>query len=471
MLIIKYFTVLVWLSLFTISDTHAEEHTSASISNNQQALVNLGLNANCIAEPIFNGKACLYEANPSAEQTIVFIHGLNASANSWHQQIARFKSTYHVLAIDLPGFGQSSRGNHLYSPTNYARLLKFISNQFINKPFYLVGHSMGGAVALRYSAMYPNDVKRLVIADVGGIIHQYSYAKSFTFKWIKLFDLISYWAGFDIETMPFMHKLAKEFFSNLDWLPLDIRDALSNPELRKLILQGNALTIAGAAVSSEDFTSAIWHNKIPTLVVWGLYDLITPIRTANILVSRLQNARLKILTRSAHSPMTDQADQFNQLLLTHLTDSDNNLNSQRWHFRRYETSNRIGRCFNERGKIFKGNYQRIEIMNCKNVFIDNVNAESLVAQHSDITINDSQFKTQNIAIALLNTSLELTSTNIFAGVAIQMQDSHIDVAGVNFNVSHATVNNFGQSDAVFSASNSNGRILHLYKDLTEKGKY
>ena len=435
-----------------------------------KTLVDLGLSKKCDIEPIFNGKACVYEINPDAKETIVFIHGLNASAARWYDQVAAVKDKYHIISFDLPGFGASTQGNKLYSPTNYAYFVNYIKKKHIKGPFYLVGHSMGGAIALRYSAMYPNDIKRLILADVGGVLHQYSFAKSVAFKWLKYIKEITYWALPGLQEIPSMHELANMFFQSLDWLPVDIRDALKVPELREIILQGNSVSIAGAAVSSEDFSGTIRGNKIPTLIVWGEYDLVTPIRTGELLQARMSNAYLKVLPRAAHSAMNDQPTMFNQLMLAHFTAADSDIKNKGWKFRDFKLSKRIGRCSNESEKHFEGDYLRIELTNCKRAVMQNVNVGSIVAKNSDVYINKSQIKTKDIGIMLFDSTLELSSSNITAQVGIQTIRSHIDIAGADFNIGDAAVNNLGNSDAVFSVCLVNDKPLHQYKDFTIAGR-
>lgn len=461
------FKSFIIINLFFISLQFVEAADTVVEAN---SLENLGLSKNCDFEPVFKGRACIYEANRRAKETIVFVHGLNAYAARWYEQIAAFKDRYHIITFDLPGFGQSSRGNKLYSPTNYAQFIRYVKLNYIKRPFYLVGHSMGGAVSLRYSAMYPNDVKRLILADVGGILHQYSYAKSVAFKWVKYFAQISDLIVPGLNTMPAMHELANLFFQNLEWLPISIRDALKIPELRAIILQGNAVTIAGAAVSSENFSGAIRSNKIATLIIWGEYDLVTPVRTAEILLTRLSNSYLKIISRAAHSSMSDQPRAFNDLIAKHISASDSELIAKRWVFRPFKKSNRIGRCENQQEKYFEGDYLRIELYNCRKAFLNNVNVGSMFSKNSAITISKSQFLTKDIAITLFDSSLEITASNITAQIGIQTVRSHIDVAGVDFNIAYAAVNNLGNSDAVFSVSLVNGKHLHTYKDFTVAGK-
>ncbi|VAW93730.1 hypothetical protein MNBD_GAMMA23-695 [hydrothermal vent metagenome] len=430
----------------------------------------LGMSKNCEVEPVFNGRACIYEINKGAKETVVLVHGLNAEAARWYAQIAALKDKYHVISFDLPGFGQSSRSNKLYSPTNYARFVHYVTQKYIAKPFYLIGHSMGGAIALRYSAMYPADVKRLVLADVGGVLHQYSYAKSIAFKWLKSLQRITNWAMPGLEDMPIVQELANTFFQNLDAVPLDVRDALQVPELRRIILNGNSIPIASVAVSTEDFSGAIRKNKTPTLIIWGAYDLVTPIRTGKILQVRMPKAYLKILSRSAHSSMADQPAAFNRLMLAHLDQTDSELNHQHWQFPVFKKSGRIGKCTNGFERTFTGDYLRIELDNCRKVIIKNANIGSIMAKDSSIEIEASQIISKDIAITLFDSTLNMTSSNITANIGIQTVRSHIDVAGVDFKTETAAVNNFGGSDAVFSVSNVNGHSLHRYKDFSLEGR-
>jgi len=442
----------------------------SQLVDEEKKLADLGLHERCAPEPVFNDIACIYEINIDAKQTVVLIHGLGASSASWYQQVKALMNNYHVISFDLPGFGRSSRGNKLYTPTQYAKFIQYVYRQYINKPFYIIGHSMGAAISLRYSNMYPDNVKRLVLADVGGVLHQYSYARSVAMKWYQFVKKTLNWIAPEYKSMPLFNELASSIFQNLEWLPIDIKDALNIPELRSIILQGNSTTIAGAAVSSENFSGAIRNNNIPTLIIWGAYDLVTPLRTGKILQARMRNARLVVLSKSAHSPMSDQPQLFNRLMLRHLTKTGQKNNKSLWQFRKFVPSKRVGRCHNLKHKVFEGDYQRLEINNCDKVLIKNVNSNSLLVKNSDVIIETSQFESKDVAIIAMNSTIEMTASNIKAPVGLQISASHLDFAGVDFRIEKAIINNQGNSDAVFSVSQVNGIALHQYSDLSLKGK-
>ncbi|HYQ94643.1 MAG TPA: alpha/beta fold hydrolase, partial [Burkholderiales bacterium] len=118
-----------------------------------------GTEAQRIDEPVFGGQMVVYEAGRGNAREILLVHGIGQeAARDFRDHIAWLQKSFHVVAVDLPGFGASDRANVLYSPGNYARVLKHVAGRFMHGPFALVGHSMGAVVSLRYAAAYPDDV-------------------------------------------------------------------------------------------------------------------------------------------------------------------------------------------------------------------------------------------------------------------------------------------------------------------------
>src|SRR5438046_2885283 len=131
-----------------------------------------------VADPVFGGSVALYRAGKAGAEPVVLVHGLGkAGAEDWAKVVPALAERYDVYALDLHGFGQSDKGNHLYSPSNYARSLEGVLGQRLKGPFTLVGHSMGGAVALAFAAAYPARVRRLVLVDAAGVLHRSVYAE------------------------------------------------------------------------------------------------------------------------------------------------------------------------------------------------------------------------------------------------------------------------------------------------------
>jgi len=80
--------------------------------------------AEYVEDAVFGGRVALYQAGPRDAEAVVLLHGLGkAAARDWEKLIPALAGRYRVIALDLPGFGHSDKGNHHYSPDNFARVL------------------------------------------------------------------------------------------------------------------------------------------------------------------------------------------------------------------------------------------------------------------------------------------------------------------------------------------------------------
>ncbi len=103
-----------------------------------------------------------------SDNVILLIHGLGTSAKSWMKNIPSLSKDFRVIAIDLPGYGKSDKGNYKYSMSWYATVLtEFLAELNIDKATF-VGHSMGGQISLVTSLNYPNKVNKLVLISPAG---------------------------------------------------------------------------------------------------------------------------------------------------------------------------------------------------------------------------------------------------------------------------------------------------------------
>ena len=103
-----------------------------------------------------------------SDNVILLIHGLGTSAKSWMKNIPSLSKDFRVIAIDLPGYGKSDKGNYKYSMSWYATVLtEFLDELNIEKATF-VGHSMGGQISIVTSLNYPNKVDKLVLISPAG---------------------------------------------------------------------------------------------------------------------------------------------------------------------------------------------------------------------------------------------------------------------------------------------------------------
>ncbi|HKK80132.1 MAG TPA: alpha/beta fold hydrolase [Phaeodactylibacter sp.] len=101
-------------------------------------------------------------------QPIIFIHGLGSYAPAWKNNIEGLQENFRCIALDLPGYGKSSKGKYEASMTYYATIVKNFMQALGLEKAVLAGHSMGGQIAMTTALAYPNMVERLVLVAPAG---------------------------------------------------------------------------------------------------------------------------------------------------------------------------------------------------------------------------------------------------------------------------------------------------------------
>src|SRR3954470_6217194 len=137
-----------------------------------------GASAELVPEPQLGGRVMLYRVGRQDGPPVVLIHGLGQNgARDWSRLLPALADRYAIYALDLPGFGQSDKGNRLYSPASFAGAIENAIGRRLGRRFVLIGHSMGGAVSLAYAAAYPERIERLILVDMAGVLQRSVYAE------------------------------------------------------------------------------------------------------------------------------------------------------------------------------------------------------------------------------------------------------------------------------------------------------
>ena len=402
-----------------------------------------GMEAHRIDEPVFNGRVVVYEAGRGRARSIVLVHGIGQEgARDYRDQIAWLEQSFHVVAIDLPGFGASDQANVLYSPSNYARVLKHVTDRFVRRPFVLVGHSMGAVVSLRYAAAYPGDVERLAVADAPGVLHRYVATSQFL-------------AQLGLEFVPpFLDPLerftnfARRLLAPLERLTVDPQIILSSPYLRQTLLGSDPAKIAGLAVVSEDLRRVLPEVRADTLILWGARDTIAPLRTAKVLALKLPNSRLVVLERAAHEPMLEAPERFRAELEAFL---ERGLPPAPAAVA-LPGKHGVTICRNERNTVFEGEYKALTLDRCPGAKIRNARVLELRVLDSSVTIVDSHIGGGETGLYARASTIEMTGGRIEGDVAITAIESRLDLAAIEVEGRTAAVTAPTKSYVAFSLS-------------------
>jgi pimeloyl-ACP methyl ester carboxylesterase len=462
------FGVLVFVALWMLGCATSEdlrERDVSSASSSEHAP--LPPRTTRFNEPIFGGQAVVHETGREHPRSIMLIHGIGDNASSdFDDHVTWLARSYHVVTVDLPGFGASSKGNEMYSPGNYAKFLKYVANRFMHRPFVLLGHSMGGVVALRYAATYPDDVERLVVVDVPGVLHGYAY----TSQYIDRADV-----GFLNGHIERIGALARRLMGHAEsGGHINAQEILESRNLRYRLLGGEAANIAGLAMAVEDLSADLPRISIETLVIWGKQDKTAPLRSGKLLAHVMPRARLEVIDDAGHVPMRETPERFHEILERFLrqgaTPPDARPDAE------LAKRGRV-HCRDKSGTVYQGEYDEITLTGCRDVTIRNARVRRLRVIRSSVAIENSHIGGGAVGVDALDSRLNVTNSKIEGGVAVSAAGSDLDFAGTQIEGRSAIATSpSSASTIVFSVSkirspHVNGEAHGVYRVVRGKPLY
>jgi pimeloyl-ACP methyl ester carboxylesterase len=246
-------------------------------------------------------------------EPIIFVHGIAGCWKNWLENIPYFARTHRVIALDLPGFGQSPLPSWEITMANYGRLIHDLCERLgLSRVAALVGNSMGGFISTEAVIEEPERFDRLVLISAAGISfaewpseHARRAARVIKAAGPLLTGDRRIWL-----TRPLGRKLAfGRIFRNPNKLRPELLAEQGNPGLRAQGF-GDAL----GAIWGYDTRERLPEIEIPTLVVWGLNDQVVPVEAALAYHRLIPKSRLEIFERTGHLPMLERPTRFNPLL-------------------------------------------------------------------------------------------------------------------------------------------------------------
>jgi len=395
-----------------------------------------------IDEHVWGGSAHVIQAGPEDGERVVLVHGIGAGASSdWHPLMRTMADRYRVTTFDLPGFGRSTRANENYNPTDYAEFVEDVVSQLVEPPFVLIGHSMGGAIAIEYAGKNPRDISKLILADVAGVLHRTAFMRS-------LIDhSVDEMIDDDADNEGRWQRLSRRVLAPIAPPSLDPAIVATSASKRRIALGADPMKIAGYTLYLTDVGPALDRIAVAPLVIWGTEDTVAPMRTGQVLTSRIRGARLELIEGVGHNVMLEAPERFAALVHAWL---DGEL-----HARQASTPPdrvwRIGRCYDSRGLVFEGSYRRIDIHRCRDVKLRNVRVETLRISASTVHIENADIGGRGVGLLVERSEVTMTAGRIRGDdVAIRAESSELDLAGVVLSGRRAAVEVRSNSRALMS---------------------
>jgi pimeloyl-ACP methyl ester carboxylesterase len=273
---------------------------------------------------VLHGHRVTYRvAGDPALPVLLLIHGITSSSATWDPVIPRLAEHAHVIAPDLLGHGDSDKPRADYSLGGFASSLRDLLEHLGHEHVNVVGHSLGGGVAMQFAYQYYEHCDRLVLVSSGGLGQEVSVA-------LRAATL----PGAEFVLPVIAHTRVRDagvaIFRALGKLPIGVAPSMAEVARGYGSLADSTARTAfvhtlrsvveprGQRVHAGDLLYLAEGR--PTLIVWGARDTVIPVAHAYQAQELIPGSVLEVFERSGHFPHMDEPARFARVLL-HFLDS------------------------------------------------------------------------------------------------------------------------------------------------------
>ena len=241
----------------------------------------------------------------SGGPVVVLVHGIASRARQWEQVMGALGETCHVIAPDLLGHGESAKPRGDYSLGAHACGIRDLLAALGHDRVSLVGHSLGGGIAMQFAYQFPERAQRLALVDAGGLGPEVSIvlrAATLPGSEVVLPVLAHEWirrAGVSVGAL--LGRVGVPVSPGVV-AALQGYASLGDAATREAFVHTarSVLDVRGQRVDARD--RLYLAADLPLLVVWGARDAIIPLHHGTALAAGLPDARLEVFERSGHFP-------------------------------------------------------------------------------------------------------------------------------------------------------------------------
>ncbi|WKZ70488.1 MAG: alpha/beta hydrolase [Melioribacteraceae bacterium] len=217
-----------------------------------------------------DGRTIAFVDEGESEEVIIFVHGLGSYLPAWKKNIEELKNNYRTIAIDLPGYGKSSKEPHEGTPEFYADVISNLMKKLNIEKANIAGHSMGGQAAITMAIKYPEQVKGLILVAPAGI-------ESFTEGQKEWFREVMTVQG--VKLTP-VNQLRANVYANFYNMPDDaefmITDRIALREAEQFDNYCYAVVQSVNGMVDQPVVNLLDRITQPTLIVFGENDNLIP---------------------------------------------------------------------------------------------------------------------------------------------------------------------------------------------------
>ncbi|NMB80474.1 MAG: alpha/beta hydrolase [Ignavibacteria bacterium] len=267
-----------------------------------------------------DGRKVAY-ADEGSGEVIIFIHGLGSYSPAWQKNISILKNNFRCIAIDLPGYGKSSKEVHSGSLEFYGDVILELMDKLNIKQATIAGHSMGGQIGIVMALKYPERVSKLILAAPAGF-EEFTDGQRQWFRDVMTLDLVK---------LTSTQAIRSNLYSNFYNVPEDAEFMITD----RIAMRGAkdfdnyCYTVIRSVNGMVDRPVAHLLEKInqPTLILFGENDqlipnpALNPGKTENIAKSghaKINGSKLIMIPECGHFLQFEKPDVFNKAVLDFL---------------------------------------------------------------------------------------------------------------------------------------------------------
>jgi len=211
-----------------------------------------------------------------------------------------------VVAMDMPGFGQSAEPPSAWCVDDYVDFVIDFLKDYSHKNITFLGHSFGGRVIIKLNSRenLPFNISKVILVDSAGILPPKSNKKSFRTYYYK--------AGKAVLSTGIVQKIAPDALENFRKKMGSADYAAASPLMRQVLVK----------VVNEDLEPLLPNIKCPTLLVWGVNDTATPLSDGQKMEQLIPDAGLVKLENAGHYSFLEQQFTFNRVMCSFMKIED-----------------------------------------------------------------------------------------------------------------------------------------------------
>lgn len=264
------------------------------------------------------GERIAYVDEGNGAKTIILIHGLGSYLPAWKNNIPELSKHYRVIAIDLPGYGKSSKAPHSGMMTYYAGVVKDFINTLGLESVILGGHSMGGQISMVTALYHPEKVEKLILAAPAGF-ERFTEGEKEWFRGVMTVRGVMLTSVEDI-----ISNLAYNFYDLPDDAEFMITDRIAMRSAEDFNAYAYAVVQSVNGMVDEATIDHLHKIEQPALIIFGENDNLIPNRFLNPGFTRdiakagaekIPDNELHMVPKTGHFVQFEASEEFNRLVI------------------------------------------------------------------------------------------------------------------------------------------------------------